>query len=520
MTLNPHREQELLAEIQKLKEENRLKRGLPHLYAFKWYTWAREYYESTNKVNLLCAANQISKSSTWIRKSINWATEKSLWNSLWNHDPIQFWYFYPSQKIVNTEYETKWKQFLPRNEFKEDSFYGWDVEKNGKDIVAIHFKSGVHLYFKTYSQKVEDLQAGTVDAMFCDEEMPFTLYAELIFRLTSSDGYFHMCFTATIGQDEWRRAMEIDSLGEDEKEFLPDAFKRCVSLYECKEYEDGSLSHWTDEKIKQVIARCATHNEVLRRVLGRFVLAKDRLVYPTFDYKRHMKEKHPVPRTWLIYGGADVGSGNAKKFAHSKEESGHPAAIAFIAVDPSFRKGRVFLAWRGDGIITTAGDIVLKYKELVDANKLLVNSQVYDWNAADFYTIATRMGMGFKKANKEHERGEEILNTLFKNDMLAIYIDSETEKLAKELITLKRSTRKDNAKDDLIDCIRYICSDIPWDFTALNVVEAEQVEIPEKSLNAHQSEIAERRSRFIEQNTEAENDLDLEFQEMNDFYGS
>lgn len=520
MTLNPLREQQLLAEIEKLKAENRLKRGLPHIYSFKWYTWAREFFESTNRINLLCAANQISKSSTNIRKCIHWATEKTLWPSLWNHEPNQFWYFYPSQKIVNTEYETKWKQFLPKNEFKNDPIYGWDVEKNGRDIVAIHFYSGIHLYFKTYSQKVEDLQAGTVDAMFCDEEMPFKLYSELIFRLTSSDGYFHMVFTATIGQDEWRRAMEIDSLGEDEEEFLPSAFKRCVSLYECQEYEDGSLSHWTDEKIKQVIARCATHNEVMRRVQGRFVINNDARKYPTFDYKRHMKEKHPVPKSWLIYGGADVGSGNAKKFATSKEESGHPAAIAFIAVNPNFRQGRVFLAWRGDGIITTAGDVVLKYQELVKEHKLQVTAQVYDWNAADFYTIATRIGLGFEKADKDHETGEEIVNTLFKNDMLAIYSDSETEKLAKEYMTLKRSTRKDNAKDDLIDCIRYICKKIPWDFTALSTALIEEFESVEKPMNQHQSEVAERRSRFIEGKSDSENELAAEFEEWNEQYGN
>jgi hypothetical protein len=341
-----------------------------------------------------------------------------------------------------------------------------------------------------------------------------------MFRLSATDGYFHMVFTATLGQDEWRRAMEIDSLGEDEEEFLPQAHKKCVSLYESQEYEDGSPSHWTDEKIKQVIAKCANHDEVLRRVYGRFVLSKESRKYPTFDYKRHMKEKHHVPKTWLIYGGVDVGSGNVKKFAHSKEASGHPAAVVFVAVNPNFREGRVFLAWRGDGIITTAGDVVIKYKELVEENKLQINAQVYDWNAADFYTIATRMGIGFDKADKDHDRGEEILNTLFKNNMLFLYRDDETEKLAKELTTLKKTTRKDNAKDDLTDALRYVCAKIPWDFTALNVAENDQLEKPEIPLNARESEIAERRARFISENSDPENDIELEFAEMNDQYGS
>jgi len=51
-------------------------------------------------------------------------------------------------------------------------------------------------------------------------------------------------------------------------EALPEAKKWCVSLYECKEYEDGSLSHWTEEKINVVRNRCATANELLKRVYG------------------------------------------------------------------------------------------------------------------------------------------------------------------------------------------------------------------------------------------------------------
>jgi phage terminase large subunit-like protein len=94
--------------------------------------------------------------------------------------------------------------FLPRGKFKDDPVYGWKEEKKQGDIVAIHFNSGVHIFFKTYSQNAEDLQSGTCDAIFCDEELPEELY-ELIARLNATDGYIHMVFTATLGQDFWRR---------------------------------------------------------------------------------------------------------------------------------------------------------------------------------------------------------------------------------------------------------------------------------------------------------------------------
>lgn len=88
--------------------------------------------------------------------------------------------------------ETKWSQFMPADDFKDDPIYGWEVIKKGSDIAGVRFKSGVLLFFKTYEQNVMALQTGTVDALFCDEELPFHLYEELMFRISASDGYFSM----------------------------------------------------------------------------------------------------------------------------------------------------------------------------------------------------------------------------------------------------------------------------------------------------------------------------------------
>jgi len=108
---------------------------------------------------------------------------------------VQFWYLYPSKPVINAEFETKWKQFLPKGDMKNDPYYGWKEERKQGDVVAIHFNSGVHVYFKTYEQNVQNLQTGTCDAIFCDEELPIELYDELTFRISASDGYFHMVFT-------------------------------------------------------------------------------------------------------------------------------------------------------------------------------------------------------------------------------------------------------------------------------------------------------------------------------------
>jgi hypothetical protein len=203
-------------------------------------------------------------------------------------------------------------------------------------------------------------------------------------------------------------------------------------MYDCMEYEDGTLSHWTLDRIKAVEASCSTPEEIEKRVHGRFVVVGGRK-YGSFNIKKHVKPKHPVPRGWLIYVGADIGSGG---------KSGHPSALCYVAVKPDFTEGRVFLGWRGDKIVTTAGDVVKKNLEIKKENKIVPTQQFYDWSNKDFKNIADSVGDPYSMAEKGHDIGEEVINTLFKHDMLYIYEDPELVKLAGELATLKKDTEK------------------------------------------------------------------------------
>ena len=203
-----------LAKLKALEEEEARKKLLPHIYGYKWYSWAWDFVQSRNKVTLLTAANQISKSSTQIRKLILWCTEKEKWEELWpterwdlKEGPV-FWYLMPDANLMTTEFNDKWiPEFLPRGVMKDDPVFGWNVEYDQrKKVNCIRFNTGAKVYFKTYMQDVHSLQGSTVHAIFCDEELPYTLYSELYFRLNSTNGYFHMVFTATRSQEFWREA--------------------------------------------------------------------------------------------------------------------------------------------------------------------------------------------------------------------------------------------------------------------------------------------------------------------------
>lgn len=485
--------------LKALEEKARLKEGLPHLHGWKLYKWARDFIESKNRYNFLVAANQCSKSSSQIRKVIRWATEPELWPELWKTPPNQFWYFYPTYDLATVEFDEKWvKEFLPRGIYKEDKRYGWAAERVHKKIHCIRFNSGITVYFKSYEQDPKSLQGSSVHAVFTDEEVPVNLFSEINARISAAAvrGHFHSVFTATMGQSFWRETME--EKGEFER--FKGAFKRNVTLYDCLEYEDGSTTPWTKEIIEEIKASCKSEAEIQRRVYGRFVVDED-LKYPGFVKSINFVKAHPLPANWLIYAGVDIGSGGSK---------GHPAAITFIGVKPDFSEGRVFLGWRGDGIPTTAGDILQKFREM--KGKMKPVGQYYDWQSRDFFTIASRVGEPFQMAEKNHEMGEQTLNVLFKNGMLKIYESPETMKLVQELETLRRSTNKLAAHDDFIDSLRYACTKVPWDFS--RVLDF-QKKTKAKLDNMHE------RERFYRGDKEDTDGLDLmeaEFDEANEMY--
>lgn len=501
-------------DLNRLEEEAKQKNpDLPHLHGWKWYKWARAFFESVNRMNLLTAGNQLSKSSTQIRKAIHWATAKYLWARLWTTKPAQFWYFYPSKDVATVEFDEKWvKEFLPRGAMKDHPIYGWTEEKErrgGKKVIhCIRFNSGVTIYFKSYHQKEVDLQTATVHAVFIDEELPENLYQEVRARIRGIRGYFHAVFTATLGQDFWRRTMEPT---QEEKaaglEKFPKAFKQQVSAYDCMEYDDGSPGPWTAERIQDEIDSCESEDEVARRIDGRFIPDISERTYAGFDWNRNFQPFHPVPATWNVYPGIDIGSGGPK---------GHPAAISFVAVSPDYMQGRVIKFWRGDKIVTTSGDVLGQYLKMKRELGRPVMPANYDWHNADFRTLAGRSSVPIVPAEKGHQIGEQTLNTLLKSGMLVIYddVDGEAKKLGQELRSLKKSTAKNQAKDDGSDSLRYACARVPWDFSAIpDLKEEAMAEVVQLK-----TELEERQER-AKRKEDPEAELNAEFDEWNEAYG-
>lgn len=437
----------------------------------------REFLECTNRTMFLTAANQIGKSSVQIRKTIDWATNMDQWPNLWpGRTPRVFWYLYPSKKVATAEFDDKWvPDFMPRGALKDHPIYGWKDHRNTKkEIEWIKFNTGVTVYFKTYSQDVQDLQTSSVHYVACDEELPEELWGEINFRRNAVDGYYSGVFTATLGQETWRKTMEPRP---GELPNFPNAWKKQVSLFDCRFFEDGTRSHWTDEKIEHTIQMCGTEAEVQKRIYGKFVADEGRK-FPAFERLRNVVPAFGIPNSWLHIAAVDIGSGSRSEKTTDKKKN-HPAAISFMAVKPDYSYGVVYKHWRSDrdghgGEISddrvTSSDVANQYISM--AAHRPVTRKFYDYHAVDFKTITDRMGLGFEPAEKGQEIGEKVLNSLFKNKMLQVFDTPDCEPIVNEFLSLQKRTDKRNAKDDSADSVRYGVTKIPWDFSTV------QVEVP------------------------------------------
>lgn len=491
----------------------KLKRDmLPHLYERKWYPWAWDFYSCRDRVALLTAANQVSKSSTQIRTIIEWSGNPKLWPELWPDDPSPriYWYFYPSLEVASVEFEKKWlPEFLPRGDGKAHKTYGWyaSYSKEGK-ISSITFNSGVTIYFQAYSKQTINLQTATVHAIFMDEECDDeNLINELLSRLRGTKGYFRKVFTATIGSDFWYQAME--RIGEGDEKFKT-AWKRSVSLYDSMHYVDGTPSKWTAERIKEEENLCTSEAERLKRIMGRFVRDTGTL-YPTFRPDVHVIDPFEIPADWQRYAAVDLGGNQSEKRSKT--------AIVFAAVNPKMTEVVIYDCWRGDDAQTTAGDAIDKFNEL--RNGTHITAKAYDYASSDFLEIATRRGEAFLPAIKERTAGIRMVNELFHSVALKIMRNGHWTKMQGELLTVSEASKVKKQTDDLTDALRYCLRLIPFDWKNISsgrvygMATGAAAHKPDKIPTAREEAYTAMKNQVYQQD-----DFSAEIEAWNDAYGN
>lgn len=177
------------------------------------------------------------------------------------------------------------------------------------DNIQIDHISGCvcRLYFRSYEQGRSNLQAITVDAIYCDEEPPESVIGELKARLTATGGFMYMAFTPLSGmtalvQEFWRN----DNA---------DKFLVCMSMYES--------GHMDAARLRAAEARYANLGESERkaRMFGIPSIGTG-MVFPIESSELYGELPDVVPSNWLYINGLDFGRGE------------HPTAVVFGCYNP------------------------------------------------------------------------------------------------------------------------------------------------------------------------------------------
>lgn len=492
---------ELAARVTKKQVRAKIETELPHLFGINPYKWQVEYWQDANRMKFICAGNQVGKSASQICHVIDLATNDKMWPKFFpKREPQVFWYIYPSKAKIEEEFNEKWvKEFLPKGSMLNHLKYGWHEFKVDHEFAGIKFNSGVAIYFKSWGQ---DLQAGTIDGVFADEELPKDIYPELDARLTATQGMFSMVFTATLNQPFWFDV--IERRGKRGEKF-PQASKWQISMeYDCRHFADGSPSHFTEDFVNKKKNSIGDPAEVDRRVHGRFVTSEGRK-FKTFSRANNIKPPMVIPSNWELYGGVDIGTGG----------EGHPPAISIVAVRPDFKYGRMIRFWKGnDGSNYTSSQVLNKY--IAMTLNLRMTNQFYDWHSKEFYLRSVAAGLSFAKAEKSHEVGDDLLSTLFKNQLLDLEECEQVDDLATEFETLKKTTPKRIAEDDGIDSLRYAIASLPWDLSDITSTLIE-IEDPDKK-EVEADERVANAMKFANRNGEEDEEKEWNYENEFDSY--
>ena len=95
-----------LAKLERLQQLAELERSFPHRYLHKFYKWQRAFFNDwEHKKQVVCAPNQVGKSSNLIKKLIECAISPDKWRTYWptlpkDQKPAQWWYLYPTKEIL------------------------------------------------------------------------------------------------------------------------------------------------------------------------------------------------------------------------------------------------------------------------------------------------------------------------------------------------------------------------------------------------------------------------------------
>lgn len=352
------------------------------------------------------------------------------------------------KKIVGSEINDYTDGLIARKFMIDGSFVKSRGVSGGLlDSVQVRRQDGsiCSIYFRSYEQGRENLQSLTADYVYCDEEPPQDVYAELMARLAATGGHFLMAFTPLKGMTPI--VQEFWSGDDPSKELF------CMSIYEVDHIAKFP------EKLAQVKSMYAGLSEAEReaRMMGIPAMGSG-VVYPVDDSVLKC-DSFEIPKDWKRICGLDFGRGE------------HPIAAVWLAFDQEgvcylydcFKLTRVGdlevasqLLARGDYIPVSWPHDFVRSSGISSINGL---EKTEGWKYKEIYE---KYGIQFTDTNAKTEEGStrveagivEVRQAMIEGKFRVFSHLTEWFK-EKATYLYKEDGTVTKEKDDLLDATRY-----------------------------------------------------------------
>lgn len=227
---------------------------VPHLSRHKFYKWSRRLLDSKASRVILCAGNQVGKSTAMAIRNIDWITDIEGKKDRWSSDvkANSFLYLYSDKGTMASELKSVWRPLLLMDGKCKSSYL---YAKMGDDFIDFP-NVGSRIYFRLHDF-AEDVVPGRYDHITIDEEPRLSLQC---IKVLMECPYFVCGYTPVLRHGVMSKIL-----------CTPGLFSKVesirVSLYECLKYEDGDdATPWDRDDILRFEGKLASGEEVQRRV--------------------------------------------------------------------------------------------------------------------------------------------------------------------------------------------------------------------------------------------------------------
>jgi PBSX family phage terminase large subunit len=370
-----------------------------------------EFHRRKEKIRLLLGGNQSGKtiSTTW--EVVNYCRQ---------HPGTLAWACTESYELVGEALYPRYEALISTAEIDNIAWLNY-----AKGIPSrLRWKNGSLVVFKSYEQGRKKFQAAGVDIIQLDEEPPKDIYMECLARTSATNGQIIFSMTPLQGKtyvhdDLYLKAPTSEHIWCETISYLENRF--------------------IPDEEKQVLIELYGEDEIPRRVYGLWTMLEG-AVWKELNEDVHFIPRFPIPRDWRRIRSIDLGYED-------------PFCCLWLAESP---KKEIFVYqeyYKSATLLKDHAKAIQERDEWGLADDKLdgldqgIVASISDHERQERAELES-YGIHTQPANKAVELGIQIVNRLFKAEMLYIFDDLEHTKQESRNYRYKPGTELPIKKND------------------------------------------------------------------------